>query len=42
MLTHLSQKYIRPEEFLPGARDIFPNTEVAQDLMEIDVKRRDQ
>jgi ribonuclease Z len=42
VLTHLSQKYIRPEEFLPGARDIFPNTEVAQDLMELEVKRRDQ
>jgi ribonuclease Z len=42
VLTHLSQKYIRPEEFLPGARDIFPNTVVAQDLMEIEVKRRDK
>ena len=42
VMTHLSQKYIRPNDFLAGARDIFPETAVAQDLMEVEIKRRDQ
>ncbi|MFP4597499.1 MAG: ribonuclease Z [Persicimonas sp.] len=42
VLTHISQKYIRLDDFVAPARDIFPNTEIAHDLLEMDIKRRDQ
>jgi ribonuclease Z len=40
-LTHISQKYMRLSEFEKGAREIFDNTVVAKDLMEIEVERRE-
>lgn len=42
VMTHISQKYTRLDDFLAGARDIFPNTDIARDLMEIEVERSDQ
>jgi ribonuclease Z len=42
VLTHFSQKHLRADEFLEGARAIFPNTIAAYDLMEIEVERREQ
>ncbi|MBA2664363.1 MAG: ribonuclease Z [Bradymonadaceae bacterium] len=41
VLTHISQKYVRPDIFLEHARAIFPNTVIAQDFFELEVKRRD-
>ncbi|MFU8807065.1 MAG: MBL fold metallo-hydrolase, partial [Bradymonadaceae bacterium] len=41
VLTHISQKYVRTDVFRDGAREIFPNTLVAHDLFELDVKRRE-
>lgn len=42
VLTHFSQKYMNPDDFLRGARSIFENVEAARDLKVIDVKRRDE
>lgn len=42
ILTHFSQKYMNPEDFLRGARQIFPDVEAARDFKVIDVKRRDE
>ncbi|QED28538.1 ribonuclease Z [Microvenator marinus] len=39
VLTHLSQKHMRLDDFLTGARDIFPNIVVARDLLEMDIER---
>lgn len=39
VLTHLSQKYPRPDVFVKDAQKIFPNTVGAFDLMELDVER---
>jgi len=41
VLTHLSQKHLKPEIFAEDARKIFPNTLVARDLFEVDVERRE-
>lgn len=41
VLTHISQKYVRTELFRDGAREIFPNTLVAHDLFELEVKHRE-
>lgn len=41
ILTHISQKYLRLDDLLAGARDIFPNTQVAHDLLEVELKRSD-
>lgn len=41
ILTHFSQKHPRTDEFLDGARAIFPNTIAAHDLMELEVERRE-
>ncbi len=41
VLTHLSQKYPRPDIFVKDAREIFPNVVGAYDLMELDVERRE-
>ncbi len=41
ILTHISQKYTNLEEFVAPAREIFENTVIAHDLMEVPVKRRD-
>lgn len=41
IMTHISQKYLRTDEFAAGARAIFPNSSVAYDLMEYELKRRD-
>ncbi len=35
VLTHISQRYSNPDELLEQARRIFPNTVIAEDLMEI-------
>jgi ribonuclease Z len=42
IMTHISQKYLRTDEFVTGARAIFPNSSVAHDLMEYELKRHDQ
>lgn len=42
ILTHISQKYTNLEEFVGPAREIFENTVVAHDLMEVPVKRRER
>ncbi|TDP73742.1 ribonuclease Z [Bradymonas sediminis] len=42
IMTHISQKYLRTDEFVRGARAIFPNSSVAHDLMEYDLTRSDQ
>jgi ribonuclease Z len=42
VLTHFSQKHTRTDEFLAGARAIFPDTIAAYDLMEIEVERSEQ
>lgn len=39
VLTHLSQKYPRPDIFLKDAQKIFPNVVAAYDLMELDIDR---
>lgn len=41
VLTHLSQKHQRIEDFRDGAREIFPDTDVARDLWEVEVERRE-
>jgi ribonuclease Z len=41
ILTHISQKYTNLEEFVAPARDIFENTVIAHDLMEVPIKRRE-
>ncbi len=41
ILTHISQKYLRLDEIAAGARKIFPNTQVAHDLMEVEIERHD-
>lgn len=40
LLTHLSSKYPRSRDHLDEARAIFPATEVAEDLMTVDVPAR--
>lgn len=42
IMTHISQKYLRTDEFVRGARAIFKNSSVAHDLMEYDLVRHDQ
>ena len=42
ILTHISQKYLQLDEFIDGARQIFPNTEIARDLAKFTVERRDK
>jgi ribonuclease Z len=42
ILTHFSQKHLRLEEFLKGARKIFPNVHAAHDFFEFEVTRREQ
>lgn len=42
ILTHFSQKHMRLEDFLEGARPIFPNTIAAYDLMEVELTRREE
>lgn len=42
VLTHFSQKHNRLQEFVDGAREIFPNTIAAHDFMELEVHRVDQ
>ncbi|RAL23900.1 ribonuclease Z [Lujinxingia litoralis] len=42
ILTHISQKHLDLHEVLRGARSIFPNTEIARDLAEFSVERKDQ
>lgn len=37
LLTHISARYHDPRPLLREARDIFPGTEIASDLMEIDL-----
>jgi ribonuclease Z len=41
VLTHVSQKYMRLDQLRDQAREIFPNTVVAHDFFELDVKRRE-
>lgn len=41
IMTHISQKYLRTDEFVRGARAIFPNSSVAHDLMEYELTRHD-
>lgn len=41
ILTHFSQKHLRAEEFLKGARPIFENVVAAKDFSEIEVTRRE-
>ncbi|TXD31979.1 ribonuclease Z [Lujinxingia vulgaris] len=41
ILTHISQKHLNLEEVVQGARSIFPNVEIARDLAEFTVERRD-
>ena len=41
ILTHLSQKYLDPKEFLGGAKEIFENTEIARDFATFEIQRRD-
>lgn len=41
ILTHISQKYVDLDEFVRPARDIFPETDVARDLMEVELQRRE-
>ena len=42
ILTHISQKYVRLDDFKTTARAIFPNTQVARDLKTFEIPRRDQ
>lgn len=42
ILTHFSQKYMNPDDFLRGARQIFPSVEAARDLKVVEIKRRDE
>lgn len=42
VLTHISQKYLDLDQFTSGAREIFDNTDVAEDFATFDIKRRDQ
>jgi len=41
ILTHLSTRYKRTEVILEAAREVFPRTEVADDLMTLEVKADD-
>ena len=41
ILTHISQKYVRTDELLAGAKEIFSATEVARDLKRFEITRRD-
>lgn len=41
ILTHISQRYTRLDQFVEGAREIFPSTDVARDLREFEFDRRD-
>lgn len=41
IMTHISQKYLRTDEFVAGARQIFSNASVAHDLMEVEIKPHD-
>jgi len=41
ILTHFSQKHLRLEDFLRGARKIFPKVYAAHDLFEFEVTRRE-
>ena len=41
LLTHISQRYTHLERLRDGAAEIFPATEVARDLKEIEVDRRE-
>jgi len=41
ILTHISQRYTHLERFRDGAAEIFPATEVARDLRELDLERRE-
>lgn len=40
-LTHISQRYTRLERFREAAREIFPQTDVARDLREVELARRE-
>ncbi len=42
ILTHISQKYLRLDDFVDGAREIFDNTEIARDFSTFDIPRRDE
>ncbi len=41
VLTHISQRYTRLERFRDGAAEIFPATEVARDLRDFELERRE-
>lgn len=41
VLTHFSQKHMRLDDFLQGARPIFENTIAARDFFELDITRRE-
>lgn len=41
VLTHISQKYQRTDVYLEGAREIFEDTIVAKDLLELEVERQE-
>lgn len=41
VLTHFSQKHMRLEDFLEGAREIHADTVAARDLFELEVARRE-
>ena len=41
ILTHFSQKHMNMEDFLRGARKIFPDVIAARDLLEVEVTRRE-
>jgi ribonuclease Z len=38
-LTHISQRYTEPEKLLAEAREIFPETHIAEDLMKVTIPK---
>ncbi len=42
VLTHISSRYANPSPLLKSAKEIFENTILGEDLLEIDVQYKDK